>query len=922
MNAPAAAMAEASALTGLLGRERESGSIERFLLAHEGGALLLEGPPGIGKTSLWQSGVKFARARGMRVLATRSAEAERELAYTGLADLLADVDIGSVTSLPTPQRTAIESALLIRLGATSVNPQAVSAGLLCILRALASTVSVLVAVDDLPWLDEPTASALAFAARRLGSIHFLLASRANERSPVVRALQRAPLERLLVGPLDAAELRQLIHSRLGLSLPRRTMQRLLETCAGNPLYALELGKALSAAPQSQLGAELPLTRNLEDELVEHVSGLKAPVQRLLLAVALGPGTALSALPGIDALADALEVDAVVLEDDRVRPTHPLLGAAAIACASSTERRAMHLELAAAVTDDEVRAHHLALATDLPDPVVAATVAAAAIRAMNRGAAATAAQLGQHALRLTPASAPEQIERQLTAVEYLSAAGQLERGRTLIPAGIESLVDVRQRVRAYLLAADLGLASPPLPPDHSYRAWTDLALAESRADPELHASVLAQCVSARAVAEIQQLGEFEASLIAADAAADRLDQASELMLISSLAWLRSFRGGQLGDLVQRASSLDADALPLHQGIDRVLALREMWRGGTSAPRSALSELLRGADERGEAESYFVMRLHLCELELRAGEFSAAGALLDEWAQEADEPVNALAAFARCQALLAAYRGHDREVETWVARIPAEDGDGTVADRWQWLEAQRARGIAFLCAGSPVPAVASLRPVWDYTRAQGVVDPGIFPVAPDLVEALVGARARELARPVAEAITRAATELDHPWAAVTALRCAALLELGTPQATRELIEAEAAYATLGLGFDQARTLLALGASYRGQRQKDRSAQTFERAAAAFDRLGSDGWAERARSDLVRVAGRAQPDGRLLTPTEQEVAQLVATGRRNREVAASLFISEKTVEAHLSHIYAKLGIRSRTELASRLHSLDKTD
>jgi DNA-binding NarL/FixJ family response regulator len=908
--------------TGILGRQRELELVERFLNTEAGGALLLHGPGGIGKTRLWEHGLQSARERGMQVLVTRCTEQERHLSYAGLADLLGGVDVGSIGSLPPPQLAALEAALLIGPSARDVNPPAVAAALLAVLGLLASAGGLLVAVDDLPWLDEPTAAALAFSARRL-AVHFLFAARDDEDSPVTRVLQRSTLERLAVGPLGAAEIRQLLNARLGLVLPRRTTQRIFEASAGNPLYALELGKAVVANSEPELGAELPLTRTLEDELSDHVGQLEPAVRTLLLAVALGPGTAATSMPGIEALDDALESGVVTIDGDRIRPVHPLVGTAAVAAASPAERRDVHNRLAAVAPDDEQRAHHLAFAADLPDGAVAATVAAGAARAMQRGAAASAALLGQHALRLTPSAAAERLDRQLTAAEYLYAAGEAEQGRALVPDRIESLPDLGDRVRAYLLAADLGVASPPLPSERSGRAWTDRALSESQADPVLLAGVLARCASDRAVAELTDLKQLESSLIRAESAEAQLDQVTRVLLISSLAWLRSFRGAALDDLAERfvASDTDALALPLHQGVDRLLALQQMWRGQTSAPRATFSRLRTLADQRGEDDSYLAMRLHLCELELRAGRLDAAAELLDEWAQEmTDGPGQAHAAFARCHALLAAYRGREGEVETWLSRFSVEDEDGAVADRWQWLEAERARGIGLLFAGSAAGALASLRQVWDYTCTEGIADPGIFPVAADLVEAALGARARDYAQTVTEAVTDAAVELGHPWAAATALRCGALLHLGSAEAATELSEAADAYQALGLQFDQARSLHVLATSYRSQRQNERSAKAFERAATLFDQLGSDGWAARSRRELAgSPRPSSEPDGSL-TATEEKVARLVATGSRNREVAAALFISQKTVEAHLSHIYAKLGVRSRTELAARLHAQDQ--
>jgi DNA-binding CsgD family transcriptional regulator len=338
---------------------------------------------------------------------------------------------------------------------------------------------------------------------------------------------------------------------------------------------------------------------------------------------------------------------------------------------------------------------------------------------------------------------------------------------------------------------------------------------------------------------------------------------------------------------------------------------MWRGQIDQARARLSELMAIADERGQAESYFVIRLHLCELELRAGRLDAVAAWLDEWSEEAGGPLAAGAGLARCRAMLAATRGEPEEIAEHVGE--AVEWSERTGDRWQWLEAHRAAGMAHLVSGDFVQAAHDLRLVWEHTTKEGVDDPGVFPVAPDLVEALIAVRAVDEARIVVAQLSRAANELDHPWARATEARCRALLRPGASESPTALERAAEAYRGLGLGFDRARTLLALGIALRSERRQDEGRLALDTAAEAFNELGASGWAERARAERAKLRGRSSVHEQL-TPAEKRVARLVATGHRNREVSAQLFISEKTVEAHLSRIYTKLGVRSRTELAHR--------
>jgi DNA-binding CsgD family transcriptional regulator len=325
------------------------------------------------------------------------------------------------------------------------------------------------------------------------------------------------------------------------------------------------------------------------------------------------------------------------------------------------------------------------------------------------------------------------------------------------------------------------------------------------------------------------------------------------------------------------------------------------------RAALTALLDEADERGETWSYLVARLHQCELELRAGHWAAASRALDEWVESADvpppvrEPVHA-----RCRALLAAGRGDVAEAER--AAGDAIAGAEATGIRWQLLEGLRARGLARLLAHEPARAAADLRAVWRTAEREGVEDPGAFPVAPDLVEALLDTGERDEARAVTARLRELADAQRHPWGQASAHRCAALLEEDWAAAE----EVAARYERLGLPFDRARSLLALGRAARG-RQRWRAARgLLAPAAEAFGALGSAGWAQDARAELARVAGRrAHPAGQL-TPSERRVAELAADGMSNKEIARTLFLSVHTVEAHLSHSYAKLGVRSRTQLA----------
>jgi len=213
---------------------------------------------------------------------------------------------------------------------------------------------------------------------------------------------------------------------------------------------------------------------------------------------------------------------------------------------------------------------------------------------------------------------------------------------------------------------------------------------------------------------------------------------------------------------------------------------------------------------------------------------------------------------------------------------------------------------------------LRWVWAHTEREGVNDPGAFPAAPELVEALVELEELAEATTIAARLAELAGAQDHPWGLASARRCRAVIGLAGAYSdldAAELDDVVREYTGLGLRFEAARSLLALGRAQRRHRKWGAARATLERSAAAFDELGSPGWAEAARAELERVGARRTPDAGELTPAERRVAQLAAQGLTNKEIAQSLVVTVSTVEFHLSRTYAKLGIRSRAQLAGRL-------
>jgi DNA-binding CsgD family transcriptional regulator len=500
--------------------------------------------------------------------------------------------------------------------------------------------------------------------------------------------------------------------------------------------------------------------------------------------------------------------------------------------------------------------------------------------------------------------------------YLEIAGEPERLRALLTANLESIPSGPPRARAWLLLSE----GAHMRLD-DYRHHLEHALSEARADPALHARIVARMSSA--LISVERIAEAEARTLEALSAAERAGPEVEREVLFALAWARALRGQAIDDVCARWAGVSEALGHLAESPERVAGQRSVWRGEIEEAKSVFDRMLAVSDERGELASYVWARLHLCELALRAGDWQTAERLLDEWAETSERDLFVEPYYQRCRALLAAGRGLPEPAMKWAADAIARAQ--AIDHQWDWLEGLRAHGIVALLLHQPVRAAESLRTVWRHTTQEGVDEPGVFPVAPELVEALV-----ELGRLVeARAVTvrlRTLSELqDHPWGLVTAARCDALIRLAAAPydaaAAAQLEAAAGSYDELGMHFDRARSLLALGRAQRRRKKWAAARRSLELAAQAFEHIGSIGWAERARAELARVGAR-RPGGKdQLTPSEQRVVELAAAGHSNKQIAQALFITINTVEGHLSRAYAKLGVSSRTQLAPRLQDQPAT-
>ena len=415
----------------------------------EARALVLTGDAGVGKTTIWEEGVRLAGERGLRVLAARPAEGEAALPFAGLGDLLGPVV--DAIELPRPQRIALERALQRADADEPADRLAVSRAALGLLQGLARDGPLVVAIDDVQWLDTPTEHVLAFALRRLADApaRVLLARRRGAGSPPF-GLQRAM--EVAIDPLRVGELGVLLRDQLELDLPRPRLLELHRACGGNPFYALEIGRALLREPRPV--GPLPVPDSLGELLRLRLETLSAGAREaaLLTAASTQPTWTLieRAAGGTGGLADAVDAGVLRVDGDRVRFSHPLHASIAYGSAAPWDRRSAHQRLAEVAPDADERAQQLAVAVEEPDERAASELELAAAAAAGRGAPETAARLAERAAELTPAGHESHRRRRLAvAAEHHIASGDPGRARAILDSLVAALPAGPERARLLL-----------------------------------------------------------------------------------------------------------------------------------------------------------------------------------------------------------------------------------------------------------------------------------------------------------------------------------------------------------------------------------------------------------------------------------------------------------------------------------------
>ena len=919
-------------MTAVVGRDDLLSQIERFLDEgrHRYLAFVLEGEPGIGKTTLWREAVRRGEEAGFRILACRPAQAEAKLGFAALADLLGAVEEDMLAELPEPQRNALDAALLRRRSETErIDPRAVATALASVLARLAQTSPLLVAIDDAQWLDRPSSAALSFALRRLDASSraaVLVAVRLEpSHRPEVLGLDRLTLdriERVRLGPLNLSALYHVIRSKLQTVFPRPTLQRIEQTSRGNPLFALEIARALTERGVPPVGEPLPVPSDVESLLRRRVRKLPAATGEVLLAAALlaepRPETLRAALgrPTAADLAPAEDADVAECTRESVVFAHPLYASAIVASTAEVERRRMHALLAKAVTELEERARHLALAAEEQDEAVAAVVDAAAREALQRGAPAAAAELAELALRLT-AGSEKRPRRVVDLAKYLHAAGEPERAR----GALESAGDVRSwppDLRAELLDV-LAVVGSYIDAPSALTAFFESALDESVPREARAAAHISISYSAQQIDAERALEHAEAGLALLESLGDDADPLFAAGALATYARARLARGHGLDEeLVRRAVELEA-RLPservLAEPTTIAFAYWFKWLDDLERSREWLTRFLDQASGSGYDMFRAVALVHLSHTECLAGnlqlarEHALSALRICEELEAARLRVLVDTALARTAAQL----GNAEEARALIEQLGVAEAGGVGFD----IDREGILGLLELSAGNHAAADEHLRKALAQFELAHFAEPGQFRVHGDAAEAAVAVGELERAERIREFLAEHGRRTGRRWSLATGARVRALVAAAQGELQEALAataEALRRHVELPMPLEHGRTLLVKGVIERRLRRRRHAKASFEQALEIFAGMGARLWEERARGELGRL-GLRRAAGDDLTESERRVAELTARGLTRREVAAQLFVSPKTVDATLARVYRKLGIHSRAELGARM-------
>jgi DNA-binding CsgD family transcriptional regulator len=903
----------------LVGRDLERRTVDALLagarVGHSG-VLVVTGEAGIGKTSLLEYATE--QAAGMRVLRATGTESERDVGFGGLLQLLR-VTAADLDGIPAPQAQALGVALALRDG-VGTDRFTIGAATLSLLTRFSEDRPLAAIIDDAHQLDRPSAEAIAFAARRLlaDPVCVIIAVRDDEPS----VLRRAGLPELRLQGVDAAATRRLAASHTRAVATPELSERLHQVTGGNPLAILELASDVSRLSSLPPDRPAPVPAALAERFARRAAGLGADARRALLLTATAGGDlavvhrACSAV-GVDvsSLAAAEEAGLIRLEPGRVEFVHPLVRSAIYATASADERRALHAAVADALPEPDVdrRAWHRFHATVGPDEAVAQSMEAVGRGARDRSAYSVAATAYESSARLTP-SDEARAGRLLSAGEAAWDAGEADRAGSFLSDALRLDKSMRTRTLALQLQGEIAARGGFL--DEA----RDILLVASdeiaAVDPGRALVLLAEAINA-----CFYLGDADAALTASarvdDLLTRQVDEVATIVgtMAAGMARVLAGRPGmdQIRSAVAMLTSTTATAVKESRYawiLQGPLFLRESTTG---------RELVRQAVDETRATSKVGslphLLFHIARDEATTDQWPDAEADYSEAIELARElgQTTELAASMAGLSWLEARLGREEECRTRAQETLAICARQHIHLGRVWAEF--ALGELELGLGHATEAVERFTHLSAGLEEIGLLDVDLSPV-PELVEALLRAGRGDEARSIAAGFSERAAAKDQPWAMARAARVRGLLcaagDIDEPFEAALALHAR----TLDV-FEEARTRLAYGSRLRRSRRRVDARVQLRSALRSFEQLGARSWAGVAVGELEatgETAGGVNEVSRL-TPQELQIALLLGRGQTTREAASALFLSPKTVEYHLRHVYTKLGIGSRSELAASL-------
>ncbi|MBO9532631.1 MAG: helix-turn-helix domain-containing protein [Solirubrobacteraceae bacterium] len=919
----------------LVGREAEVALVNDLLVRArrgEGGVLTLRGEPGAGKTSLLGRAKQLAD--DFTIVSCCGVEWEAEIPFSGLHELLRPLD-SLHDALPAPQRRELDAAMG-RDDSVPVQGFHLHVATLSLILEATRERPTLVIADDLQWIDTVSTQALGFVGRRIAgeAVAVLVATRPGARLPgLPEPVDLAPLDRAAVGELAARHLG-------GRALPETALDELTRASGGNPLAVAE--SAAHAGDRlwlrgAGLDTPLPVGTLIERGFSSRLDGLsaealtaagvvaesiaddEATVRRAIAERGLSPA----------ALTEAVDQRVLVHEDGRWRFSHPLLRSILHSRASGAERRAAHAALAAAATTTGLAAWHAAEASAEPNREVADTLADAAAQYMAMSGVSAAAQAFERSAELTP-------DQELAALRFVDAARAArfagtpaERVRGLVARAAALATSEAALARAEF---ELLLLREDVDDSRQHHEKMDRLFTRVLGLDDGMAGELARAMSNDAVL----LGDLEL----VRRSLDRLRTVRHRSVspeirfgivaeLAATAVLQGEPGVHDADVLEAAAEqrelVDVDGMS--PGVSAgIAALVEglMWIEELERAEHAADECVRLARAQGDAFAEMVGRLGECEIAFRLGAWSRSLVAAERGIVLGDV-LGSESTSAVCAAIRESIVGLRTGVgdATVLARAEQTGRDAGVAILSEY--ASVARGLAALSAGDAAAAARHFEVVRAWKRAAGQVEPSIGTWPVDLVLAHVLAGDADAARNALADVRDHAEARGRRWALAAVPWLEAMLDSDDGRAFASFELALERYPAARAPFEEARARLAYGQRLRRANRRADARAHLESALATFEALGAEPWAERARRELgasgqgVRRAAAHQRDE--LTLQERQVAALVAAGASNKEAAGELFLSPKTIETHLSRVYRKLGVSSRTQLAARWDELSQS-